>query len=302
MKLSVMMLTYNHERLIGQALESVLAQRVNFDYEIVVGEDCSTDGTRAVLMDCYRRYPDRIVPLLHDRNVGSLRNFQTTLAACKGGYLSILDGDDYWTCETKLQRQVDFLDSHPDYAITCHRVQIRDETGGGRAGVLPPIRITPGSYSIEDLLADNFIPTCSVMYRWDLGGSVPDWFLDLRLGDWPLHIFVARSGKVHFTDDVMAVYRWHSGGVWSSMSTLSQSREIIRMLLTLDAQFDFQYTEKIRKTIAQHYFDAAYALRLEGNLRETRRNFIGFIRNIGLRLPSSGWRGLASMTRYCLFG
>src|SRR4030088_1685053 len=102
MKLSVMMITYNHERFIAQAITSVLAQRVNFDYEIVVGEDCSTDGTREILMDFHRRFPDRIVPLLRDQNIGAMRNVEATLAACRGRYLAVLEGDDYWTCEEKL--------------------------------------------------------------------------------------------------------------------------------------------------------------------------------------------------------
>ena len=137
MRLSVAMITYNHERFIAQALESVLAQRVNFDYEIIVGEDCSTDGTRAIVMDFHRRYPGGIVPLLREKNIGGARNIELTLAACRGHYLAMSEGDDYWTCEDKLQRQVDFLDANPDYAICCHRVQIFDEIGTNQASIFP---------------------------------------------------------------------------------------------------------------------------------------------------------------------
>ena len=90
MKLSVMIITYNHERYISQTIESILAQRVNFDYEIVIGEDCSTDCTRAVIMDFQRRYPDRIVSLLRDRNIGAMRNFAGTIEACRGQYVAFL--------------------------------------------------------------------------------------------------------------------------------------------------------------------------------------------------------------------
>src|ERR1700730_11718775 len=105
MKLSVAMITYNHEQFIGQAIESVLAQKVNFEYELVIGEDCSTDGTRAVILDFHRRYPDRIVPLLRERNLGGQKILLGTLAACRGKYLALLEGDDYWICTDKLQRQ-----------------------------------------------------------------------------------------------------------------------------------------------------------------------------------------------------
>ena len=123
LKLSVAMITYNHELFIGPAIESALAQKVNFDYEVVIGEDCSTDGTRAVVMDFQRRYPDIIKILLRERNIGGFRNMESTLAACGGQYLAILEGDDYWTRPDKLRKQVDFLDAHPDRAICCHRAR-----------------------------------------------------------------------------------------------------------------------------------------------------------------------------------
>src|SRR6267378_159018 len=125
MKLSVVMVTYNHERYIAQALSSVVAQRTNFDFEIIVAEDCSTDGTRAIVMDFARRYPGKILPLLRERNLGMMRNFKEALAASSGSYVALLDGDDYWIREDKLQAQVDFLDSHPDHAVCCTRVQFR---------------------------------------------------------------------------------------------------------------------------------------------------------------------------------
>src|SRR5580700_3234664 len=109
MKLSVAMITYNQERYIGQAIESVLAQRVNFDYEIVIGEDCSTDGTREIVRDFGRRYPNRIVPLVRDQNLGGPKNLISTLASCRGQYVALLEGDDHWTSADKLQKQVDYL-------------------------------------------------------------------------------------------------------------------------------------------------------------------------------------------------
>lgn len=300
-KLSVAIITYNHERFIRQALESVLAQQVNFDYEIVVGEDCSTDGTRAILMDFHRRYPERIVPLLHDRNIGAMRNFQATLSACRGQYLAIVEGDDYWTCDNKLQRQVDFLDRHPDYAICFHRAQIRDEMATDRAGLLPHFGFKAGSYTIEDLLAENFITTCTVMYRWGSVGLLPDWFLDLKLGDWPLHILVARSGKIELMDEVMAVYRLHSGGMWTSGQAIDQKYAMMRMMKALDRHLGFQYTDAIHRTFAVFYFDMAIIERLNGNRIATLRYLAASLRNGGLSLAGR-WRAFVSLLAYSVFG
>jgi glycosyltransferase involved in cell wall biosynthesis len=300
-KVSVAMITYNHKRFIRQALESVLAQRVNFDYEIVVGEDCSTDETRAILTDLHRRYPERIVLLLRDRNIGALRNFQATLAACRGQYLALLEGDDYWTCESKLQRQVDFLDQHPDCALCCHRVQVRDEMGAGRDGIWPRPSFAAGSYTIENLIAENFIPTCSVIYRWGSVGLLPDWFLDLKLGDWPLHILVAQSGNIQFMDEVMAVYRMHSGGMWTSGRAIDQKHEMLRMMTALDQHMNFQYTDAIRRWRAVCYFDMAIIERLNGNRMATLKYLASSLR--GGRLSLAGrWRALAALLAFSSFG
>jgi glycosyltransferase involved in cell wall biosynthesis len=299
MKLSVVMVTYNHERFIAQALESVLAQRVNFDYEIVIGEDCSTDRTREILMDFCRRYPKRIVPLLRDKNVGAMRNSQATLAACRGQYLALLEGDDYWTCEDKLQRQVDFLDEHPDYAICCHRAQFVDETGGGQSRIYPTLPC--GTYTIEDLFHENWVVTCSVMYRWGSVGSLPNWFLTLKMGDWPLHILVARAGKIHLMDEVMSVYRIHQGGAWSSLSHRDRLRATTGMLTALDKHLGFQYTHTIRRTLAESYFEMACHARRDGNRTETGKHLVNCMRNGGWQLPGSR-RTLGGLAAYTLMG
>src|ERR1700693_1289131 len=173
MKLSVAMITYNHQRFIGEAIGSGLAQKVNFGSEIVIGEDCSTDGTRGVILDFQRRHPERIVPILRERNVGAMRNFAETIAACRGQYVAFLEGDDYWTSVDKLQRQVDFLDAHPDSVLCCHRVKFLYETGSAEVNVHP--LLAAGPYTIEDLLRMNFVMTCSAVLRRDLIGPLPRW-------------------------------------------------------------------------------------------------------------------------------
>src|SRR5262249_20631667 len=136
-KLSVAMITYNHERFIAQALQSALDQRTNFPCEILVADDHSTDSTPAIIADFHRRYPDKIVPQIRQRNMGGSRNTELLIAACRGQYVAMLEGDDYWTDKNKLQRQVDFLDSHPDYVICCHRQQVLNEVAADYPETLP---------------------------------------------------------------------------------------------------------------------------------------------------------------------
>lgn len=300
-KVSVVIITYNHGPFIREAITSVLAQRVNFDYEIVVGEDCSTDGTREIVTELYCEHPHRIVPLLRDENMGGTRNSLAAFNACRGEYLALLEGDDYWTCENKLQKQVDFLDQHPDYALCCHRVQVRDETGEGRTGVLPPPHFAAGSYTIDDLIAENFIPTCTVMYRSDSVGPLPDWFVDVTPGDWARHILSARSGKIQLMDEVMAVYRMHSGGMWTSGQPIAQKRELMRMMKALDQHLAFQYSDLISHWLATSYFDMAIIERLNGNRMATLKYLAASLR--GGRLSLAGrWRALAALVVFSVFG
>jgi glycosyltransferase involved in cell wall biosynthesis len=326
MKLSVVMITYNHERFIGQAIESALAQEVNFDYEIVIGEDCSTDETRAVILDCQRRYPDRIVTVLRDRNVGAMRNFAGTIAACRGQYLAILEGDDYWSSTDKLQRQVDFLDANPGWAICCSRAEVRNDhdlhstvvraqTGTvfparpgdahtnreDLAGLLPVALRAAGTYTLEDLLRENFIPTCTVVYRWNSLTRFPSWFLQSSLGDLPLHAMVAGQMKIELLDECMAVYRIHADGMWSSRDRNSQILENARMLAALNRHLGFRYDNILAPIILGSYLNAAVIARQRRKRVETARHLILCIRHGGWRQPATR-RLLAGLAAYTLIG
>jgi glycosyltransferase involved in cell wall biosynthesis len=296
-KLSVMMITYNHEKFIAQALNSILTQHVNFDYEIVVGEDHSTDNTREILMAFHKRHPKRIVPLFRDKNMGAIQNMGATLAACRGTYIALLEGDDYWTDRYKLQKQVDFLDSNPAFAMCCHRVQLLDPAGQEGVDVLPTR--AAGPYTIEDLLSENFVPACSAMLRRGLIGSLPSWHSELAMGDWPLFALVSSKGGIELMDEIMAVYRVHQGGIWSSRSRLSRIREVSRMLEVLDKHFSFKYTNIIRPVLAQYYLDLALLGRQNGNRMDTGKYLMACIRNGGSRFPHRILGGLAA---YALIG
>jgi glycosyltransferase involved in cell wall biosynthesis len=303
MKLSVAMITYNHEKYIAQAMESILAQRVNFDYEIVVGEDCSTDGTRAILMDFQSRYPDRIRLLLPDRNVGVMQNFVTTLEACRGEYLALLEGDDYWIPQDKIQKQVDFLEEHPECAICCGRARTHFEAGTDgcdlECDILPVANA--GHYKIEDLLGGNFIPTCTAMLRRKVIGRFPEWLLDVKLGDWPLFALCARYGDIVLVNEVLAGYRIHPGATWSSLSNVARSEESIRMLRLLDKELSYQYTDAIYKTISSLYLRLMLSSRSSGQKMDAFKYFFYCISNGGLRRKGIA-RTTAGMLVYALVG
>ena len=139
MKLSVLMLAYNQEAFIREALESVLAQQTTFDFEIVIGEDCSTDTTRSIIQSYQAAHPGKIRGLYRAENVGMIENFIQGYRACQGEYIAMLEGDDYWVDPCKLQKQVDFLESHPDFSICFHDSFVRTDSSDLRA--MPHLRL-----------------------------------------------------------------------------------------------------------------------------------------------------------------
>ena len=250
------MITYNHERFIAQAIESALAQQADFEFEIVVGEDCSTDRTRAILLEYQARFPDMIRLLLPERNLGMHQNLVQALQACAGQYIALLEGDDYWSATDKLQKQVDFLDRRADCAICFHATTMLDEDGGSPPWTYPPWRQKPIA-TLEDLLDRNFMQTCSVMFRRGLVQQFPEWFFQLNLADWTLHALNAQHGDIGYIDEVMSVYRLHGSGVWSTQTRATNLFETIRVLQALDKHFAYRYHRRIRSSISICYLGLA---------------------------------------------
>ncbi len=224
-KVSVCIITYNHERFIEQTLQSALAQKTSFDYELVVGEDLSTDATRTIVLDYQRRYPDRIRVLLSPKNSGPQVNALRTLAACRGEYVARLEGDDYWTDSEKLQRQADLLDFEPSAFICGARASVLRDGEREPYCITPPesSEILAGYGSRELFLGKWWFRTCTVMLRREMLVEVPRQFAR----DWAGILWLiahTRFGKVCFLDRVVGVYREHAGGIFSSKTRAQRAR------------------------------------------------------------------------------
>lgn len=212
-KVSVVISTYNQEDLIGQAVGSAIEQAVDFELEILVGDDCSTDSTRLIVEELAGRHPETIKLLKADSNMGSQRNFTRLINACSGEYVALLDGDDFWTGTDKLAKQVAYMEANPGCAISYHNVSfLHDDPSVVPAAYKTPY---PGVSSIDDLLLGNYIHSCSVMYRRSFLPRLPDWFADAGFGDYPLLILVAKNGWIGHLDEVLGTYRVHAGSSWA---------------------------------------------------------------------------------------
>lgn len=243
---SVSLITYNQKKFIGQAIDSVLEQKTTFKYELIIGDDCSTDGTREILLYYQKKHPDIIKLILHENKgdgIPGKKNFVSTIYASKGKYIALLDGDDFWNDKNKLQKQVDFLETNPDYAICFHQVHEKYPNGRKQVSTLVKEK-NATTYTIEDLAKGNFIYVPSVVFRNKLFNKFPEWFWEAPAGDYLVHMLNAAKGKIRFLPNVMATYRRHSAGFWTAISSAQRHKNIVKVIELL-LKGDFSYPVQI---------------------------------------------------------
>jgi glycosyltransferase involved in cell wall biosynthesis len=222
---SVFLITYQQVDYIAQALDGILMQKTTFPIEICIGEDGSTDGTREICMEYAKRHPDKIRLFLRDRSnparagyaVQAMYNAQETYNACRGVFVALLEGDDYWTDPEKLQKQVAFMNAHPECALVHHRVAHID-SATGRVTREFPEPADRKTQTIERLFIDNMVQTCSVLLRHSCLPRMGEEFREMKLGDHPMFILAAQHGSLGYLDETMSVYRLHGLGYWSAMA------------------------------------------------------------------------------------
>lgn len=269
-KVSVAMPAFNHERFIAQAVESALAQTTDFDFEIVIGEDVSTDHTRELLVELARRAPDRIRLILNPRNLGMHANLVNILSSCRGRYIALLEGDDYWTDPSKLQQQADLLDGQSGVAI-CHHNALMMAEGASEPPRPVHERCPPTLATIDKLMVDSFLTTCTVMFRGGLIDAFPDWYFECGTGDWPLHVLNAQHGHIAYIPKIMAVYRVHPGGAWSSRTNIARLESLIRTAEKMGGSLRPHQRRRLACSVAGWRFDVVRLLREEGRSDEAER-------------------------------
>ncbi|MDZ5645628.1 glycosyltransferase [Nitrospirillum sp. BR 11828] len=242
--LTVICTTYNHANFIRQTLEGFVAQRTNFPFVVLVSDDCSPDGTGEIVEEYVRKYPF-IKSVRREKNVGSIPNLMDLARRVHTKYVALCEGDDYWTDPEKLQLQVDFLDSNPEYALCFHPVSILNEDDPSLVEVFPPK--DHQDFTLATLARSNFIQTNSVMYRWRYENGLPAEFAEIHPGDWFIHLVHAEMGRIGYINRNMGVYRKHGGGMWSDATKnplllhLKYGAGEIRMFEAMKSHFGGQY-------------------------------------------------------------
>jgi len=267
MKCSVCIFTFNHHDFIAETIEGVLSQQTHFDFEIVIGEDCSTDGTREIVESYQKRYPHKIRALLHPRNLGMMANNSYTVTQGQGEFIAVLDGDDYWINPLKLQTQVDFLEASPEYALCFHDARILNEDGSWNqhtcCGVDHKKVVT-----FEDIICDVHIPTSSLVFRRKaLTGYPPAWFNSLNAPDRPLFLMVASNGPGYYFNETWGVYRKHSGGTWTGQHYQSRWLTHLQIYKVMNRHYQNRYNSSFCKCESRAVYVLAYLLIEEKKLK-----------------------------------
>ncbi len=275
-KVSVLVLTYNHEDLVADALDSALAQKTDFNYEIVIGDDHSTDQTTAILNQYKKRHPDKIRLLLQARNKGIRNNYFDTLKSCQGDYVAELHGDDYWTTTDKLQVISDFLDTHPECPMCIHNTRIVHQDGKFKPYNACPAG-TKNLLSLEDLLitAKAFPSATTTRMRVAMAAlDAPDIVLD----DKTRAVLAARYGSVGYVDRVMAAWRVHDRGAFSqgrptnTQNRIRVNKAFIEFHSVLNEYLEFKYHKVNSEQLTRLHYSLAKLYGIERHWKLARHH------------------------------
>lgn len=252
-RVTVLVMTYNHEKYIAQALDSVLMQRTSFDWEVLVSEDCSTDRTRQIVQEYAASHPKLITPIFSEKNLHSNEVVARGIRAAAGEYVALLDGDDYWLTADKLQTQIDVMDHHPEATLCFHQALVEQEQGESPGRYWTPANQKQTS-TLQDICMDNFIATSSTMIRRSAIESPPDWYIPFfPITDWPLYILCAERGTIRYIAKPMSVYRYHQGGAYSGWTQLQKEDEAYRLYQRLDEAFAHRYRRFFRAGTFEYF-------------------------------------------------
>lgn len=234
---SICCITYNHEAFISGAIDGFLKQETNFDYEIIIGEDCSTDNTRKIIDKYANKYPGLIQVITSDSNVGPVLNEYRTLLAAKGKYIAFCEGDDYWTDSLKLQKQVDFLEANTGYSVCFHRCRHYNVKTGqwsdDHCGTLFSGDALEGIDITMDMFFRQWItqPLTMVFHRNALDINIVIKYKHYR--DMHLIYHLLRAGKGFLFAFIGGVYNLHVGGI----NSLLENLEWCKKSLPIDKEF-----------------------------------------------------------------
>lgn len=260
---SVCVQTYQHAAYITDCLEGILMQKTDFSFEILLGEDASTDGTREICKAYAKKYPNKIRLFLHHREnnikikgkpTGRF-NFIYNSFSTNGKYIALCEGDDYWTDPLKLQKQVDFLEANSDYSIHSGNATYKSNNKALNDKNLFKEN-EERFFLLNDFIRNNNLATCTVLFR-SCNLKISEAFFNMVYGDWFLYVMLLKNSgsKAYRSKEIYATYREHMGGIINSISRIEEISFHIHQITTNLKFINSNYSEKDKKLLNQYLFE-----------------------------------------------
>ena len=294
---SVLMITFNHEAFVRDAIESVFAQKCTRQMELIIGEDRSTDRTSDVIHDVCRDAPIPVRLIQSDNNVGMHANFQRCLHRCTADVVALLEGDDRWIVDQKLQNQLDVLEESPGTVMTFHGVRVLDQRrnlGSGGCHEISDWEIPksiPSRVDFSTLAGDCCIQTSSVAFKKEALPTLPSWVFSLPWVDWAIYLLLASRGRIEYIPQTMSEYRLHEGGItnkWTSAYAAKGAADMFEALIYETTGDDSKFAADY---CVRNFFKCAQLFEQQGSLRSACAAAFRVLRLKGVR-DSDGARAI----------
>ena len=258
---SVFCSTYNHGKYIKDALEGFVSQKTSFPFEVIVHDDASTDKTADIIREYEKKYPEIIKPIYQPENIYGKKNriFAYMLPKAKGKYIALCEGDDYWIDDHKLQKQVDYIEAHPECSLVAHKAKIL-YCDDGKMLNYSNIDFSDTNWDVPEKTAiSNFalFPTASMLFKKDYYYANESFLRNRSVYDFGAKILLATEGKVHIIPDVMSVYRKNTTGSWTQRISRNKEQNIlhiknsIEIIESINEYRNFKYDEILQEVILQ---------------------------------------------------
>jgi glycosyltransferase involved in cell wall biosynthesis len=271
-KVSVIILTYNQENYVAQAIEGVLMQNTNFPFEVIIHDDASPDSTADIIRSYQKQHPELIHTILQTENQYSKNNWKITpiYQQAHGKYIAICEGDDFWTDPFKLQKQVDLLEAHPGCSISCHKVLYHFEDGGTEDYEFPDID-GEKVFSKVELFGRYISATCSIMFINEKIDELEDFLDGFMVTDIPIVYFYLNIGDMGYLGERMATYRLHNQSIYHPLKALQQEFIQFDTFVKIKNRLRIRGSKRIDRKIINHGLNLLEAYQKEMNYRDMRK-------------------------------
>lgn len=233
-RVSIIVVTYNHAKNIAKCLDSLIEQKTSFPYEILVADDASTDGTSEILREYAQRFPDIIIPIIQERNIGPGPNFESALRRAKSEYIAYCDGDDYWCNPEKLEIAVNTLDKNQNCTVFVHNTSMHDIATGAVTSIV--------NEDWKASLQNNKFSLAGSQYT-HISARVFRNTVFPNLGDTFMYHYLLSRGDGYYHDEIMSVYNYDRTGAWSKLTAAQQTSVNYKLFQLLNQTFDFKYDD-----------------------------------------------------------